>query len=93
MGGRKRGIYPVSISNRRCDCGVFRYIDYVVSGSEYCRSVSGAYIDFYIRCWRSGQSDCEGGAGSWKTAVCMHNAVMRFARVGGSSSSTMCYRM
>ena len=50
-----------------------------------CHSVSGAYIDFYIRCWRSGQSDCEGGAGSWETAVCMHNVVMRFARAGESS--------
>jgi len=54
-------------------------------GSGDCHSVSGAYIDFYIRCWRSGQSDCEGGAGSWETAVCMHNVVMRFARAGESS--------
>ena len=42
MRGRKREIYLVSISNRRCDCGVFRYIDYVVSGSGDCHSVSGA---------------------------------------------------
>ena len=50
-----------------------------------CYSVSEAYIDFYIRCWCSGQSDCEGGAGSWETAVCMHNAVMGFARAVESS--------
>ena len=64
MGGRKRGIYLVSISNRRCDCGVFRYIDYVVSGSGDCHSVSGAYIDFYIRCWRNGASAVGEGLGA-----------------------------
>jgi len=41
-------------------------------GSGYCHSASGAYVDFYIRCWRSGASDCGGGSGSWKTALCIH---------------------
>ena len=48
-------------------------------------SVSGAYVDFYIRCWRSGASDCGGGSGSWKTALCIQNAVMRWARANKGS--------
>ena len=53
-----------------------------------CHSVSGAYIDFCIYCKRSGQSDCEGGTGSWRdisNAPCQYNAIMRFARAGESS--------
>ena len=30
-------------------------------GSGYCHSASGAYVDFYIRCWHSGASDCGEG--------------------------------
>ena len=57
-------------------------------GSGYCHSVSGAYIDFYIGCWRSGASDCGGGSGSWNapSGPCMYNVAMRFARAGESSS-------
>lgn len=55
-------------------------------GSGYCHSVSGPYIDFYISCKRSGQSNCQGGTGSWYNAVCIHNVAMRFARAGESSS-------
>ena len=50
-----------------------------------CHSISGAYIDFYISCKRSGQSNCQGGTGSWYNAVCIHNVAMRFARAGESS--------
>ena len=57
-------------------------------GSGDCHSVSGAYIDFYIGCWRSGASDCGGGSGSWNapSGPCMYNVAMRFARAGESSS-------
>jgi len=52
-----------------------------------CNVVSGPYIDFYIKNWRSGTSNCQGGSGSWHypSGPCIYNAVMRFARAGESS--------
>ena len=52
-----------------------------------CHSVSGAYVDFYIRCWRSGAS-AVGGTGSWNepSGPCIHIMAMRFASAGESSS-------
>lgn len=35
---------------------------------------------FYCSYWRDGQSDCKGGLGDWKGAVCLHNAVIRYLR-------------
>ncbi len=61
-------------------------------GSGYCHSVSGAYIDFYIGCWRSGASDCGGGSGSWNapSGPCMYNVAMRSRGRERAPASTMC---
>ncbi|KAF5431772.1 hypothetical protein C5S36_09865 [Candidatus Methanophagaceae archaeon] len=53
-----------------------------------CNVVSGPYIDFCINYKRSGQSNCQGGTGSWidiSAGPCLYNTVMRFARAGESS--------
>ncbi|QSZ68282.1 hypothetical protein RJ40_12645 [Methanofollis aquaemaris] len=51
-----------------------------------CCVPSGPYLTFYIRHYRCGQSSCQGGTGSWNlNAVCLQNAVMRYARAGKSS--------
>ena len=61
-------------------------------GSGDCHSVSGAYIDFYIGCWRSGASDCGGGSGSWNapSGPCMYNVAMRSRGRERAPASTMC---
>lgn len=51
-----------------------------------CSYLSGPYIDFQIYYYRCGQSNCQGGSGSWENAVCMDNAIMRFARAGESTA-------
>ena len=48
-----------------------------------CHIPSGAYLDFTIRYCRCGSSDCD--TGYWNNAVCLDNAVMRFARAGKST--------
>jgi hypothetical protein len=50
-----------------------------------CHVPAGAYLDFFIGHYRCGLSDCEGGSGSWNNAVCLPNAVMRYARAGKST--------
>ena len=42
-------------------------------------------IDYVIWHYRSGQSDCQGGTGGWGTAVCMQNALIRWARANTGS--------
>jgi len=49
-----------------------------------CSYTSGPYINFPIYHYRSGQSNCYGGSGSWKNALCLTNAIIRFARAGQS---------
>ena len=62
-----------------------------------CRVPSGLYLDFFIGYYRCGRSDCEGGSGFWNNAVCLQNAVMRYARAGRSTPYTdvlaSCYWM
>jgi len=52
-----------------------------------CHVPSSPYLEAFgqIMSYRGGLSDCEGGSGSWNSAVCLQNAVMRFARAGRSS--------
>jgi len=40
------------------------------------------WLFFYIRYVREGKKDCKGGTGSWKYAVCGHNAMIRYLRFG-----------
>ena len=40
------------------------------------------WLFFYIRYVREGEKDCKGGTGSWKHAVCGHNAMIRYLRFG-----------
>jgi len=56
-------------------------------GSGDCHSVSGPYIDFFVKCFRTGQSNCYGGTGNWSVpeGPCHYNAIIRIARAGESS--------
>ncbi len=52
-----------------------------------CHAPSSPYLEAFgqIMNYRCGLSDCEGGSGSWYTnAVCLENAVIRYARAGQS---------
>jgi len=40
------------------------------------------WLFFSIRYVREGEKDCKGGTGSWKPAVCGHNAAIRYLRLG-----------
>ena len=59
---------------------VYQYAD--------CHVLSGPYLDFFIRHYRCGSSGCAGGSGFWSNAVCLENAVMRYARAGKSTPYT-----
>lgn len=52
-----------------------------------CHVPSSPYIEQFdqIMNYRCGDPDCEGGSGSWSNAVCLQNAVIRYARAGRSS--------
>jgi len=45
-----------------------------------CHASAGAYLPFMIAHFRSGLLDCRGGFGSWKSAECLANVMIRYAR-------------
>ncbi len=52
---------------------------------DECGHVTDLYINYPIFHYRSGEPDCYGGSGKWKDALCLTNAIIRFARAGQSS--------
>lgn len=56
---------------------MYQYVD--------CHVPSGAYLNFTINYIRCGFSNCGGGSGNWSNAVCLQNAVIRYARAGQST--------
>lgn len=53
-----------------------------------CHAPSSPYLEEFsqITSYRSGLSNCNGGSGTWyDNAVCLENAVIRYARAGRSS--------
>jgi hypothetical protein len=51
-----------------------------VPGDGDCHSSAGAYLPFMIGRYRHGLPDCGGGSGSWYSAECQENVMMRYAR-------------
>lgn len=40
------------------------------------------YAADYVHYWRSGKPDCKGGEGEWQEAICLHNGILRWLRLG-----------
>lgn len=45
-----------------------------------CHASTGAYLPFLISYYRHGLPDCGGGSGSWYSADCLPNVLIRYAR-------------